>query len=134
MNTPIPGNPVRQTDEPDNWWSRFFGWNPKHADSSAPEFITLTEWAPSRDINTDEDIQAVQPAINVNGPGITEAIKAAFEQRALLDAKKIDVMIEGPKVILRGFVSSMTEKDEAERVARQAKGVTGVENHLLIVV
>ena len=61
-------------------------------------------------------------------------IKDAFKRHALLDASKIDVDVVGSKVILRGNTPSIAEKEEAERAARMARGVTDVENHIVIVV
>ena len=41
--------------------------------------------------------------------------------------------VEGDKVILRGYVGSWSEKEDAERVAWSAPGVSAVENHLIVV-
>jgi len=63
---------------------------------------------------------------------VNTAIKAAFERHALLDAKKITVATSGSKVVLRGTLGSCLEREEAERAARSAPGVSEVENHIII--
>jgi osmotically-inducible protein OsmY len=63
---------------------------------------------------------------------VKTAIKAAFERHALLDARKITVETSGSKVVLRGTLGSCLEREEAERAARSAPGVSEVENHIII--
>jgi osmotically-inducible protein OsmY len=63
---------------------------------------------------------------------VSTAIKAAFERHALLDAQKITVETSGSKVVLRGTLGNCLEREEAERAARSAPGVSEVENHIII--
>lgn len=63
---------------------------------------------------------------------VNTAIKAAFERHALLDAQKITVETSGSKVVLRGTLGSCLEREEAERAARSAPGVSEVENNIII--
>jgi osmotically-inducible protein OsmY len=63
---------------------------------------------------------------------VKRTIEAAFQRHALLDARQLQVESEGGKVVLRGDVRSFMEREEAERAARAAPGVTAVENRIVI--
>jgi len=71
---------------------------------------------------------AVRPASS----DVKEKIRNALERGAELDADRIRVEVEGNRVILRGTVRSYTERRDAERAARNAPGVTEVENHIIV--
>lgn len=68
--------------------------------------------------------QAVEPT------EIKQKITKAFERLADLEAKNIDVEVDGHKVILKGKVHSYVEKEEARKTAYFAPGVYEVENKL----
>jgi len=68
--------------------------------------------------------QAVEPY------QVKERIRKALERSAEIEAKNIDVIVEGHKVKLRGKVHSITEKDEVRKAAYFAPGVYEVENEL----
>ena len=59
-------------------------------------------------------------------------IEQALVRSAELDAKNITVEVDGSKVILKGTVRSWAEKQEAERQAWAAPGVTSVDNRITI--
>jgi len=59
-------------------------------------------------------------------------IEDAFKRNAEVDAQHITVEAEGNKVVLRGTVRSWAEREEAERVAWLAPGVTRVDNRITI--
>lgn len=70
-------------------------------------------------------------------PGITPAdvrkkIKDSLQRNANLDADKISVEVVGNKVVLRGTVRSLAERDDAEYAAWAAPGIANVENRLLV--
>ncbi|HVS95328.1 MAG TPA: BON domain-containing protein [Puia sp.] len=63
---------------------------------------------------------------------VSDKIHMALRRQASVDADKIAIEVVGNTVYLRGTVRSLAEKDDAELAAWSAKGVTKVENKLLI--
>lgn len=68
----------------------------------------------------------------VSPTDVKAKIEAAFRRSAVLDAQQIAVEASDGAVTLRGTVRSHAERDEAERVAWAASGVTRVESHLTV--
>jgi osmotically-inducible protein OsmY len=64
---------------------------------------------------------------------IRRKIEDALRRSAELDASRITVEANGGEVILRGTVKSWAERQEAERAAWAAPGVTRVDNRVTVV-
>jgi osmotically-inducible protein OsmY len=57
-------------------------------------------------------------------------IEDALVRNAQIDAERITVEVQGSKAVLRGKVRSWAEREEAERVAWLAPGITSVDNQI----
>ena len=63
---------------------------------------------------------------------IKKQIQEAFRRSAEVDANRIQVETHGSEVILKGSVRSWIEREEAERAAWAAPGVTKVDDRLVV--
>ena len=70
----------------------------------------------------------VKPAASPSD--LKRKIQDALVRNAQIDADGITVEVEGSKAILRGKVRSWAEREEAERVAWLAPGITSVDNRI----
>lgn len=107
-------------------------------------FVYLTgelEWAYQRNAakKAVESLYGVKGVINnislkqkVKPIEVKDRITKAFERSAELEAKNIHVDVNGTVVTLTGKVYSISEKDEAQRAAFFAPGVTKVVNNLKV--
>jgi osmotically-inducible protein OsmY len=78
------------------------------------------------------DLIRLRPRVAPAPEEIKEKIEEAFRRSALLDANRITVETHGSEVVLRGTVRSWAEREEAERAAWLAPGVTRVENRIAV--
>jgi osmotically-inducible protein OsmY len=81
-------------------------------------------------------VKGLTNAITVK-PQVTEGevktkIEQALERNAEVDAQRITVAVNNGKVTLYGSVRSWTEREEAERAAWAAHGVSAVDDHITV--
>jgi osmotically-inducible protein OsmY len=79
-------------------------------------------------------INTVQLKPDVEPTEIKRKIEEAFRRSAEIDASRITVETNVGEVVLRGTVRSWAERQEAERAAWKAPGVTKVVNQIAIAV
>lgn len=68
----------------------------------------------------------------IDDASITTAVKAKFVEDKTVDAGAIKVETLNGTVALSGFAKSSAEKVQAERIARNTKGVREVRNNLTV--
>jgi osmotically-inducible protein OsmY len=59
-------------------------------------------------------------------------IEDALIRNAETDAQRLQIDVDGDRVLLHGTVRAWAQKDEAERIAWSAPGVCTVENHIVV--
>ena len=93
------------------------------------------EWA-ERAVRSISGVKGVTNSITVEprvNPGdVKKKIEDALVRSAQVDAQRVEVIADGGKVTLKGTVRSWAERQEAERSAWAAPGVTSVDNQIRI--
>jgi osmotically-inducible protein OsmY len=78
------------------------------------------------------NLVTVRPRVQPSATELRRKIEEALIRSVETDAEKLSVDVDGGKVILKGTVHSWMEREEAERVAWSAPGVTSVDNRITI--
>lgn len=68
----------------------------------------------------------------VDDAAITTSIKAKFVEDKIVSASSISVETLNGTVQLSGFAKSVTEKSQAEQIARNTKNVRSVRNNIVV--
>ncbi|MFB9235373.1 BON domain-containing protein [Plantactinospora siamensis] len=79
------------------------------------------------------NLVAVRPAHRPAPAELVRDIRNALVRSLETDADEIVVRVDGDAVVLTGTVHSWLEREEAERVAWSAPGVSAVEDHITVV-
>lgn len=113
--------------------------------ATANGWITLTgtlEWQYQKDAATRavRELTGVKGVTNnivvkprVKTVDVRDKIEAAFKRSAEIDARRVNVTAQDGKIVLSGNVRSWAERQEAERAAWAAPGVTQVDDRLAVV-
>lgn len=93
--------------------------------------------AAERAVRNLQGVTGVTNQIKVVAPRISPAevkarIERAFERSAQLEAQGISVEVHDGRLVLTGRVRSMAERDQAEAAAWSTKGVSEVENRIVV--
>ena len=76
------------------------------------------------------NVMTVKPKVEPSE--LKRKIQEAFKRNAEVDAERITVEANGSEVVLKGTVRSWIEREEAERVAWSAPGITKVEDRIVV--
>jgi len=124
-NTSVPSNRVKVLVE--NSWITLQGSVEYHFQKMAAEHVVRN----LKGVKGVSNLIGINPRVSAGD--VIHAIKKALHRAAQVDAEKIFVEASGDKVILRGNVRTWAEREEAERAAWGAPGVSDVQNDITLV-
>jgi len=127
-NTVVPADRITVTVA--NGWVTLNGTVEYYHQSAAAERV-VRDLTGVRGVSNSILLKA--PAVPVRPSDVAAKIEAAFRRSAEVDARRINVNAQDGKVILSGNVRSWTERQEAERAAWAAPGVTQVDDRLAVI-
>jgi osmotically-inducible protein OsmY len=124
-NTSIPLNKVHVTV--DNGWVTLKGELEWQYQRQEAERVVRSLWG----VKGVSNLISIKPAASPTD--LKKKIEAALVRSAEVDAERITVDVQGSKVTLKGRVRSWAERQEAERTAWLAPGVTSVDNQITLI-
>ena len=127
-NTVVPADRVKVTVA--DGWVTLSGTLEYYYQSAAAE-RAVRDLTGVKGVSNSIRLQA--PATSIRTGDVAAKIEAAFRRSAQVDARRINVTAQEGKVILSGNVRSWAERQEAERAAWAAPGVTQVDDRLAVV-
>ncbi len=83
-------------------------------------------------VNGVSSLIRLKPRATPSPTEVKHKIEEAFRRSALVDANRVTVEASGGEGMLRGTVRSWAERQEAERAAWAAPGVTRVDNRITV--